>query len=253
MPLTILPGIIQLAMSPPADTCMAPRIAASILPPRIMPNEVAESKKRGAAAHRHGLLAGVDQVGVDLVVGRVGADAEDAVLGLQHDLDVVGHVVGHEGRQADAEVDVRAVVELGGGAGGHLLAGQGHAQDSSRSRRHGALLDALVGGLLGGQRHAPAARRCRAGARRRGRARRARRAPRPRRSSTRPAIAASGLKLRAALVEHQVAVAVALPGAHQREVGDDRLLEHVLALVAVGSNSRISFGGEASATLPSAA
>jgi hypothetical protein len=43
-PLTILPGIIQLARSPAADTCMAPRIAASILPPRIMPKLVAESK-----------------------------------------------------------------------------------------------------------------------------------------------------------------------------------------------------------------
>ncbi len=44
MPLTILPGIIQLAMSPAAETCMAPRIAASILPPRIIPKDVAESK-----------------------------------------------------------------------------------------------------------------------------------------------------------------------------------------------------------------
>ena len=44
MPLTIFPGIIQFAMSPVAETCIAPRIAASILPPRIIPNEVAESK-----------------------------------------------------------------------------------------------------------------------------------------------------------------------------------------------------------------
>ncbi len=44
IPLTIFPGIIQFAMSPRADTCMAPRIAASILPPRIMPKLVAESK-----------------------------------------------------------------------------------------------------------------------------------------------------------------------------------------------------------------
>ena len=44
MPLTILPGIIQLARSPVADTCMAPRIAASMWPPRIMPKDVAESK-----------------------------------------------------------------------------------------------------------------------------------------------------------------------------------------------------------------
>ena len=44
IPLTIFPGIIQFAMSPAAETCMAPRIAASILPPRIIPNDVAESK-----------------------------------------------------------------------------------------------------------------------------------------------------------------------------------------------------------------
>ncbi len=45
MPLIILPGIIQFAMSPAAETCIAPRMAASILPPRIIPKEVAESKK----------------------------------------------------------------------------------------------------------------------------------------------------------------------------------------------------------------
>src|SRR6266496_861881 len=44
MPLTILPGIIQLARSPRTETCMAPRIATSMCPPRIMPKEVAESK-----------------------------------------------------------------------------------------------------------------------------------------------------------------------------------------------------------------
>ncbi len=37
MPLTILPGIIQLARSPCSLTCIAPRIARLILPPRIMP------------------------------------------------------------------------------------------------------------------------------------------------------------------------------------------------------------------------
>jgi hypothetical protein len=36
MPLTILPGIIQLARSPFSLTCMAPKIDKLILPPRIM-------------------------------------------------------------------------------------------------------------------------------------------------------------------------------------------------------------------------
>ncbi|CAB4833519.1 unannotated protein [freshwater metagenome] len=44
MPLTILPGIIQLARSPVVETCIAPKTAASIWPPRIIPKLVAESK-----------------------------------------------------------------------------------------------------------------------------------------------------------------------------------------------------------------
>ncbi len=43
MPLTIFPGIIQLAMSPFSATCIAPRIAASTFPPRIIAKLVAES------------------------------------------------------------------------------------------------------------------------------------------------------------------------------------------------------------------
>ena len=52
IPFTILPGIIQFAMSPAAETCMAPRTAASTLPLRIMPKDMAESKMDapGAAA-----------------------------------------------------------------------------------------------------------------------------------------------------------------------------------------------------------
>ena len=44
MPLTILPGMVQLARSPAPETCMAPRMATLTWPPRIMPKEVAESK-----------------------------------------------------------------------------------------------------------------------------------------------------------------------------------------------------------------
>src|SRR5690606_825287 len=44
MPLTILPGIIQLARSPFSETCMAPRMARLILPPRIIANESADEK-----------------------------------------------------------------------------------------------------------------------------------------------------------------------------------------------------------------
>jgi hypothetical protein len=44
IPLTILPGTNQLAMSPVGVTCIAPSRAMSILPPRIMAKLVAESK-----------------------------------------------------------------------------------------------------------------------------------------------------------------------------------------------------------------
>ena len=44
MPLTILPGIIQLARSPFTATCMAPRIDRSMWPPRIIPKLSAEEK-----------------------------------------------------------------------------------------------------------------------------------------------------------------------------------------------------------------
>ena len=45
MPFTILPGIIQLARSPVSETCMAPRMARLMCPPRIMPKLSAEEKK----------------------------------------------------------------------------------------------------------------------------------------------------------------------------------------------------------------
>src|SRR3954469_16718792 len=44
MPLTILPGIIQLARSPFCATCIAPRIDRSMCPPRIIVNESALEK-----------------------------------------------------------------------------------------------------------------------------------------------------------------------------------------------------------------
>ena len=47
-------------------------------------------EERRPLAQRDGLLAGVDQVRVLVALERVGADAEDAVLRLEHQLDVVG-------------------------------------------------------------------------------------------------------------------------------------------------------------------
>ena len=44
IPLIILPGIIQLARSPVSATCIAPRIAQSMWPPRIMAKDSADEK-----------------------------------------------------------------------------------------------------------------------------------------------------------------------------------------------------------------
>jgi hypothetical protein len=73
-----------------------------------------------------GLLAGVDQVGVDFGVGRERADAQQAVLALQPHVHSFRNEVGHQRRQADAKVDVGAVGEFLRGALRHLVAGPGH-------------------------------------------------------------------------------------------------------------------------------
>ena len=79
--------------------------------------------EKGRAGHRRdGLLAGVDQVGVHLVFGRKRADAEQAVLGLQRDVHAFGNVIGHQRRDADAEIDVVAVAQFLRGALRHQLA-----------------------------------------------------------------------------------------------------------------------------------
>ena len=88
----------------------------------------AEARRRieigGTGVHRHDLLAGVDEVGIDLVLGGVGTDAEESVLGLQDEVDIVGQEVRNQGGHADAEVDVAAVFEFLGGTGRHLIACQ---------------------------------------------------------------------------------------------------------------------------------
>ena len=68
------------------------------------------------------LLAGVDQVRIDLVVIGKRADAEHPVLALKRDLHAGRDVVGDQRRDADPEIDVIAVAQLLGGAGGHPVA-----------------------------------------------------------------------------------------------------------------------------------
>src|SRR5581483_4301641 len=72
------------------------------------------------------LLAGIDQVGVDLVLGREGPDAEHAVLALERDFHALRHIVRNQRRNTDAEIDVEAVPQLLRRALRDLLAGPRH-------------------------------------------------------------------------------------------------------------------------------
>ena len=88
----------------------------------VMTAEDRRTRQRG-----HGLLAGVDQVGVHRIFSRERADAQHAILGLQPDFLVAGNEVGNQRRNADAEVDVETVFEFLGSSGRHLVLGPRHA------------------------------------------------------------------------------------------------------------------------------
>jgi hypothetical protein len=81
-----------------------------------------------AAARDDGdrLLAGVDDLGVFLALEGIGAHAEQPVLAVQQDLHALGHVVGHQGRNTDAQVHDESVLKFPGRSLGHLFAGARH-------------------------------------------------------------------------------------------------------------------------------
>ena len=81
-----------------------------------------------AALHQRGeTLSGIDQVGIRLIWPGLRSHAEDAVLAVEHDLAALRDVIGDQGRQANAEVDVPASVDVLGGAPSHLRTGErGH-------------------------------------------------------------------------------------------------------------------------------
>ena len=128
MPLTILPGIIQLARSPFSLTCMAPRMDRLILPPRIIAKLSWLPKMLEPGMVVTVCLPALMRSASTSSSSRERADAQHAVLALQPDLDVRVDEVGHQRGQADAEVHVEAVGEFLGGARGHLVVGPGHGQ-----------------------------------------------------------------------------------------------------------------------------
>src|SRR5207248_6114967 len=74
---------------------------------RISAGEIGRAGNR-----RDRLFAGVDQVGVNLVFGRERADPEKAVFRLQRHVHSFGNVIGHQRRDADAEIDVVTVAQF---------------------------------------------------------------------------------------------------------------------------------------------
>jgi hypothetical protein len=83
-------------------------------------------EERGARQDGDRLLAGVDEVGVDLLLRRVRADAQHAVLAVQDDVHAVRHVVRDQGGQPDPQVDDGAVGQLARDPRGQLVSGEGH-------------------------------------------------------------------------------------------------------------------------------
>src|SRR5690606_36172227 len=170
------------------------------------------------------LLACVDEIGVEFVFGRERTDAQQAVLGLQGDVHVVGYVVGHERRDPDAQIDVVAVTQLGCSPSGHPLADRRFAaRGRGRVARRPELDPLLVAAALDDAVDVDAGYMYGIGIdladpdelfdfgdadRRAGGDRR--------------------IEVAGRAPEHEVAVRIALPRLHDGQVRTDRLLEHVV-------------------------
>ena len=127
IPLTILPGIIQLAMSPRSWlTCMAPRMHMSMWPPRIIAKESRGGENSWSPSGGRVMVcfpALIRSGSTSASVGK-GPDAEKTVLRYgAADVHPRGDMVGHERGHADTEVDDVAVAEFLGGSDGDLVAG----------------------------------------------------------------------------------------------------------------------------------
>jgi hypothetical protein len=71
-------------------------------------------EETGTGKSGHGLLAGIDQVGIFLIGRWRRADSEQAILRLQNDLHPLRHVGCNHGGKADAEVDIETVPQFPG-------------------------------------------------------------------------------------------------------------------------------------------
>jgi len=73
-----------------------------------------------------GLLAGINEICIGLALAREGANAQQAILGLEPDLYTGGHMVGHQRWNANSQVHIKTISEFLGGPRGHLVSAPGH-------------------------------------------------------------------------------------------------------------------------------
>ena len=73
---------------------------------------IGAAEVRSAGQFGDRFLPCVDQVGIHFGLTRIGPYAEHAVFRMKRDINARRDVVGHEGRHADAKVDIIAVLQL---------------------------------------------------------------------------------------------------------------------------------------------
>ena len=98
----------------------------SIWPPRIMAKLSAEEKKLEVGSAVMVCLPALIEIRVLIAFMGKRADPQHAILALQRHMDAGGDVIGHQGRDADAQIDIIAVPQFPRSAGRHLFARPGH-------------------------------------------------------------------------------------------------------------------------------
>ncbi len=78
-------------------------------------------KEACARKRRHRLLPRVDQIRIDLILRRERPNPKQPILRVQRHVNILRNVVGHQRRNADAEVDVVPVLQLLSRALRHLF------------------------------------------------------------------------------------------------------------------------------------
>ena len=78
-------------------------------------------KVRATGEQGHRLLAGIDEIPIFFALGRCRPHAENAVLAVQKHFAIFRQVVGHQRRQTDAQIDIRAFGNVTRHAGRHFV------------------------------------------------------------------------------------------------------------------------------------